>query len=86
MYYDSESGRYFSNIDDAREVAGEKGFEVIEYKKVASTDDHEQCIEGLKWLVSQGIDAFFQPAISCFDWNRCDVKGIYEFYYDECWM
>lgn len=77
MYPDTDSGKQFSNVDDAREVAKELGFQVVEYKMKKETDTGE-CLEGINWLLQQGIDAFYQPAIICFDWTKSDVKKIFD--------
>ncbi|MFP5213609.1 MAG: ABC transporter substrate-binding protein [Acidobacteriota bacterium] len=79
IYSDTENGKLYANADDAREVAKEKGFEVVEYAKVSRAEKPEECMEGLKWLVSQGVDAFFIPALSCFDWSANDVKPLMDY-------
>lgn len=76
IYSDSENGRVFSNVEDARKIAQELGFQVIEYNKQKDTDKAKECMEGINWLIQQGIDAFFQPAITCFDWRKSDVKRL----------
>jgi ABC-type uncharacterized transport system substrate-binding protein len=77
MYPNTESGRQFANVDDAKAVSGELGFQVVEYKmeKEAGT---EECLSGINRLLQQGIDAFFQPAIICFDWTKSDVKKLFD--------
>ena len=69
-------GRVFSNVDDARQIGKVLGFEVIEYDKIYFTGNADDCIMGINWLVQQGIDAFFQSALDCFDWKKNDVKRI----------
>jgi ABC-type uncharacterized transport system substrate-binding protein len=69
-------GKVYSNADDAREIGKSIGFEVIEYDKINFTDNAENCIVGINWLIQRGIDAFYQPALDCFDWKKNDVKKI----------
>jgi ABC-type uncharacterized transport system substrate-binding protein len=76
IYSDSEDGRVFSNVDDARKTAQDLGFQVVEYKQLKDTDTANECLKGINWLIQQGIDAFFQPAVTCFDWKKSDVKKI----------
>lgn len=75
MYSDTENGRKYTSLDDAREVAKEKGFEIIEYKKIGRAETPEQCLEGLQWLIEQKIDAFFIPALICFDLGQNNEVG-----------
>ncbi len=69
-------GRVFSNVDDAQEIGKSLGFEVIEYNKLKFTGNVDDCLAGINWLVQQGIDAFYQPALDCFDWKKSDVTRI----------
>ncbi len=79
IFYDTEDGRNFSSVDDALEVARRRGFEVLTYAKINPSDTEKGCLEGLKQLVDRGMDAFFQPAVNCFDWTKSDVKILLEF-------
>jgi ABC-type uncharacterized transport system substrate-binding protein len=76
IYSDTESGRIYSNVDDAQQVAGESGFQVMEYAKVSRAEKTEDCLEGIQWLIDQGIDAFFIGSLNCFDWSASDVKKL----------
>jgi len=76
LYPDTEDGRKYANVADARQVSAERGFKIIEYTKISSAEKTEECVTGLQWLIDQGIDAFFMPSINCFDWSQCDVKKI----------
>ena len=78
LYPDTENGRQYSNVADARQVGTERGFKVIEYNKISTAEKTEECEAGLQWLFDQGIDAFFIPAINCFDWSQCDVKKLFD--------
>jgi len=71
-----EDGRMYSNVDDARETGKTLGFEVIEYDKMRFRDKTDDCLVGVNWLIQQGIDAFYQSALTCFEWNKSDVKKI----------
>lgn len=74
IYPDTESGRIYANVEDARYMGKERDFEVLEYKKLSDAETTEECLEGLRWLVSQGMDAFFIPPLNCFDWKLSDVR------------
>jgi len=77
IYPDTQSGRNYTNLDNAREVAGEKGFKLVEH--ILDTEKTEDCLAGLKTLVKQGIDAFFVPSLLCFDWEKSDVDRLFDF-------
>jgi len=76
LYPDTENGRKYSNVADAKQVSTERSFKVIEYNKISTAETPEECKAGLQWLFDQGIDAFFIPSINCFDWSKCDVKKL----------
>ncbi len=79
MYPDTESGRIYANVEDARQMAKERGFKILEYKKLSAADTTEECLEGLRWLVSQGMNAFFIPPLNCFDWKLSDARKPLDF-------
>lgn len=79
VYWDTENGKRYTNLDDAHLVAKERGFEVIEYKKVSESGMPEDCLKGLQELASKKTDAFFIPALTCFDWKTSDVKMLLDF-------
>lgn len=79
IYTDTENGRKYTNLDDARVVAGKKGFEIITYTKIQDSSKADDCLAGLKWLVENGMDAFFIPATNCFDWSQSDVKILMDY-------
>jgi len=79
IYYDTENGKRYTNLDDAHLVAKERGFEVIEYKKISESGKPEDCLKGLQELTSQKIDAFFIPSLIYFDWKTSDVKMLLDF-------
>ena len=76
MYVNTESGRAYGNVRDAREVAKEKGFELIEYNKISTAESLDECEKGLDYLFAKGIDAFFIPSLVAFDWTRSDVQKL----------
>jgi ABC-type uncharacterized transport system substrate-binding protein len=78
IYVDNPRGRTFANVDDAMEVAAQRGFEVVHYK-VNEGATGEECMAGLKSLVEQKIDAFFMPSVVCFEWKKYDVKKYLDF-------
>ncbi|MCF8111981.1 MAG: hypothetical protein K9J85_10895 [Desulfobacteraceae bacterium] len=75
IYPDTESGRQYTNLEDAREVAEERGFEVLEYGGI-TTESTEDCLQGIKFLLNQDMDAFFIPSLLGFDWQESDVEKI----------
>ncbi len=79
VYWDTENGKRYTNLDDAHLVAKERGFEVIEYKKVSESGAAEDCLKGLEELVSKKIDAFFIPSLNCFDWQASNMKMLLDF-------
>ncbi len=75
IFPDTQSGRQFTNLAEARSVAAQRGFEIIEYAGL--TDESTQdCRAGLDDLIQQGIDAFFIPSLVCFDWQQSDVDTL----------
>ena len=73
LFVDNPRGRTFANVDDALEVAAQRGFEVLQYK-VPEGASGEECMAGLEALKAQGMDAFFMPSVICFEWKKYDVK------------
>jgi len=73
IYPDNEEGHTYSNIEDAKQVAREIGFKIINYDKISNSETTEDCYSGIQNLLDQGIDAFFIPALNCFDWKTSDV-------------
>jgi ABC-type uncharacterized transport system substrate-binding protein len=69
---DTPAGRGYSNIDDAREVAREQGFSLVEYNGLTDENSMAQCLEGVKYLVGKGVDAFFLSGLNCFNWRTND--------------
>ncbi len=67
LYSDTVNGRIYSNVAEARKVARERGFKLVEYNRLSSAEGSEECRKGLRWLIDQGIDAFFIPSLACFD-------------------
>jgi len=78
LYPDTENGRKYSNVADAKQVSAERGFKIIEYTKISTAEKPEECEVGLQWLFDQGIDAFFIPSINCFDWTKGDAKKLFD--------
>lgn len=78
LYSDTENGRKYSSVSDAKQVAVERNFDIIEYNKLSPAETIDECVTGLQWLIDQGIDAFFIPAINCFDWTKCDTKKLFD--------
>lgn len=74
IYPDTESGRKYTNLEEAKKVSLKAGFEIMEYK--IKSEDAADCLEGLKALKNKGIDAFFIPSLLCFDLNKNDVSKL----------
>lgn len=82
IYSQTESGRRFTNLDEAHQVAKERGFEIIEHNQITENGTVEECLEGLKDLVARGMDAFFIPSLVYFDWTARDVKVLFDYLMD----
>lgn len=72
-------GRAYSNVEDAREVAREKGFVLLEDDRLTDETSVSQCLEAIKRLVSQGIDAFYVSGLRCFDWSVSDPRPLLQY-------
>jgi len=83
LYPNTEAGHTYTNLVDAREVARERGFELLEYSSISSAETTEECLKGLKALRARGMDAFFIPALNSFDWSTSDVQVLYEYLIQE---
>jgi len=79
IYSDTENGIRYANVEEAKQVAQERNFEVIEYSNVSTAEKQEECLSGLKYLAEQKVDAFFIPSLNCFDWKTNDVKILLDF-------
>jgi len=79
VYSDTENGKRYANVEEARQVAKERNFEVIEYKNISPAEKQEECLSGLRYLNDQKADAFFIPSMVCFDWKNSDVKSLLDF-------
>ncbi len=78
MYQDSQDGRVYATLDEARAVSAELGFRLVEYGKLSSAETVEECLAGLDALKAQGMDAFFIGPLNCFDWQASDVNRLME--------
>ncbi len=76
IYPDNDNGRKYSNVEDARQAAKELGFKLITYKKIGSEEATPDCRVGINYLINHGMDAFFIPALNCFDWQLSDVASL----------
>ncbi|MCG8530908.1 MAG: hypothetical protein MI749_09615 [Desulfovibrionales bacterium] len=76
MYHPSESGMYFSNVADARAVAAEEGYELVEYDQLPESEDTTSCQKGLDFLFAKNIDAYFIGPLLCFDWTKTNVTPL----------
>ncbi|NCC24881.1 MAG: hypothetical protein EOM25_06745 [Deltaproteobacteria bacterium] len=78
IYPDTETGLVYANVLDARQAAKERGFELLEYNQIGTTESTEDCRKGIEDLLARGMDAFFISALNCFDWGACDVNQLFE--------
>ena len=78
MYHDSPEGLSYSNVREAREVARERGFNLVEYPFLDKAESIESCTKGVNRLMQQGIDAFYISALNCFDWTQADPQKIFD--------
>ena len=78
MYHDSPEGLSYSNVREAREVARERGFNLVEYPFLDKAESIESCTKGVNRLMQQGIDAFYISALNCFDWTQANPQKIFD--------
>lgn len=76
MYHDSPEGRSYSNVPQAREVARERGFTLVEYSHLDQQESEDSCAEGVRELISRNIDAFYISALNCFDWTQANPRKL----------
>ena len=76
MYHDSPDGKSYSNLNEAREVARERGFALMEYPYLDKEESLGSCEDGVSALIEQGIDAFYISALNCFDWTQSKPKDM----------
>lgn len=67
MYTDTPEGRVYAALDDARAIASELEFSLVEYGDLSSAESVEECSVGLEELRALGMDAFFIGPLNCFD-------------------
>lgn len=78
MYHDSPEGLSYSNVREAREVARERGFTLVEYPFLDKAESMESCSRGVNRLMSAGVDAFYISALNCFDWTQANPQPIFD--------
>lgn len=76
LYQNTPEGRVYAALDDARAVASELGFSLVEYGQLSSAETDGECRQGLDDLRRQGMDAFFIGPLNCFDWDSNDVAAL----------
>lgn len=70
MYHNTPEGLSYSNVNEAQEVARERGFTLIEYPYLDKEESLESCKQGIDQLMKEGIDSFYISALNCFDWTQ----------------
>ncbi|HEU6436345.1 MAG TPA: ABC transporter substrate binding protein [Nitratidesulfovibrio sp.] len=78
MYHDSPEGLSYSNVHEAREVARERGFTLVEYPRLDKAESGATCAQGVDELLRQGIDAFYISALNCFDWTQENPQPMFD--------
>ena len=78
LYHNSPDGRSYSNVNEAREVARDRGFALVEYADLDQEESAQSCAEGVQSLISQGVDAFYISALNCFDWTQENPRKIFD--------
>ncbi|HZF62334.1 MAG TPA: ABC transporter substrate binding protein [Desulfovibrio sp.] len=78
MYHDSPEGLSYSNVREAREVARERGFTLVEYPFLDKAESIESCTRGVDRLMAAGVDAFYISALNCFDWTQANPQAIFD--------
>lgn len=78
MYTDTNFGKTRAHLDDALEIARERGFQVIRYDKLDQKQSLDSCMDGVKALLKEKIDAIFLPDMVCMDVERGDPRAILE--------
>lgn len=78
MYHNSPEGLAYSNISEAREVARERGFTLVEYSHLDQAESIETCTKGIDNLLNQNIDAFYISALNCFDWTQNNPQPMFD--------
>ena len=78
MYHDSPEGLSYSNVREAREVARERGFTLVEYPFLDKAESMESCTKGVDRLLTAGVDAFYISALNCFDWTQANPQAIFD--------
>lgn len=79
MYSDTESGRLYAYLDDAREVGREAGFAVLEYNELGVDETVDECLRGVRELAARGAEAIFISNLKCVDLQFSDPTPIYDF-------
>jgi ABC-type uncharacterized transport system substrate-binding protein len=78
MYHDSPEGLSYSNVREAREVARERGFSLVEYPLLDKAESPEACARGVRRLLQENVDAFYISALNCFDWTQADPQPLFD--------
>jgi hypothetical protein len=69
LYVDEKNKNNVSSVDDAYEVSKSgRHFSVLEQR--VENPKTEDCYKGIEALIKRGMDAFFVPSLSCFDWDE----------------
>ncbi|MDL2207793.1 hypothetical protein LJB82_03620 [Desulfovibrio sp. OttesenSCG-928-M16] len=79
LYNDSESGKLYSYLDDAKEVGREIGFTVLEHSELSYDETLDECLRGIADLYSRGAEAIFISNLECVDLQSVNPAPFYDF-------
>ncbi len=79
LYNNTEAGKSYSFVNDAREVGRDVGFSVLEYDKLSASETVDECLTGIKELHKLGADAVFLSDLNCVDLEAVDPSPIYAY-------
>lgn len=82
MYHDSEDSKVYVYLNDAREVARDQGFELLEYSRLGPKESLRDCGEAVHWLIDQGVDALYLPTLTCFSTRKNDLRPLFDYIYE----
>lgn len=77
MYHASPESMASTHMLDAREVARERGFELVEYVGLDAEQSPQSCEKGLQSLLDEGIDAFYVAPLNCLNLGTTSQQQLY---------
>lgn len=78
IYPDTENGRKYTNLKEAKNIASSRNFKISEF--ILKQETTADCLKALEHLIKKDqIDAFFIPSLLPFDLNKGSVDKILSF-------